>query len=218
MLWGVRDISLEVIFLGLGLSSWVNSIGTWNVWHIKLKIEKKKDDRRWIYGGRRTSREWYWPTKNVCISVKNNDSVILIKSNPGLSAMAKKIHRIIVKPEKTNLIVLGKWRQFGFKWSTSLIKIALQTALSKLKARTTVHVHSLFLTTEIKPNVAMLKKSIQLPHFPHSKHLLSVDRSVHVIERKERRITSRAGLKCYNYDISSSWFQWLWVTDLLTVA
>lgn len=42
------------------------------------------------------------------IGVKNNDSVILIKSNPGLSAMAKKIHRIIVKPEKTNLIVLGK--------------------------------------------------------------------------------------------------------------
>lgn len=41
MLWGVRDISLEMIFWGLGLSSWVNSIGTWNVWHIKLKIEKK---------------------------------------------------------------------------------------------------------------------------------------------------------------------------------
>lgn len=28
MLWGVRDISLEIIFLGLGLSSWVNNIGT----------------------------------------------------------------------------------------------------------------------------------------------------------------------------------------------
>lgn len=28
MLWGVRDISLEMIFLGLGLSSWVNKIGT----------------------------------------------------------------------------------------------------------------------------------------------------------------------------------------------
>lgn len=99
MLWGVRDISLEMIFLGLGLSSWVNNIGT----------DRKKrtiEDEFMEVGGR--AENDIGQTKNVCISEKNNDSVILIKSNPGLSAMAKKIHRIIIKPEKTHLIVLGK--------------------------------------------------------------------------------------------------------------
>lgn len=89
MLWGMRSISLEIIFLGLALSSWVNSIGTWNVWHIKLKIERKGG----VEDGSRMSREWYWPTKNV-------------KKWP-----------------------TRKSRQYAFKWSTSFIKITLQTTL-----------------------------------------------------------------------------------------
>lgn len=45
---------------------------------------------------------------------------------------------------------------------------------------------SLLNWTETKPNVAVLKKSIQFPCFTHSKLLLSDDRRIHVIEEKKK--------------------------------